>query len=225
MKTIFRSLLPATLLVATPLAYGQQEADPSVRLREQLRAVTLQLRTAQTDAANARALQAASDQKVTALEEKNTTLQTNLTAAARRAEEDKETSDQKIATLGQQLEETNKNLTLHKEALVKWQAGYQKAAATANTREEQRAALASELTEARRLIADRERKNIALFNTATEILDRYEKHSLGRAISAREPFIGTTRVKVENLVQDYKDQILDQRVAAPAKPASTAATR
>jgi hypothetical protein len=31
---------------------------------------------------------------------------------------------------------------------------------------------------------------------------------------AREPFIGTTRVKIENLVQGYKDKILDNRISA-----------
>ena len=66
-------------------------------------------------------------------------------------------------------------------------------------------------------VADRETKNIALFNTSTEILDRFESYALGKAISAREPFIGTTRVKVENLVQGYKDRILDNRIEAAAK--------
>ncbi len=50
----------------------------------------------------------------------------------------------------------------------------------------------------------------------TKSCDRYEGYSLGKALAAREPFIGTTRVKVENLVQGYKDKILDNRIAAPA---------
>ena len=58
---------------------------------------------------------------------------------------------------------------------------------------------------------------MALFNTAIEILDRFQNYALGKALQAREPFIGTTRVKVENLVQGYKDRILDNRIAAPAK--------
>ncbi len=62
-------------------------------------------------------------------------------------------------------------------------------------------------------------KNVSLFNTANEILDRYESYALGKALGAREPFIGTTRVKIENQVQGYKDRILDQRIQAPtAKP-------
>ena len=63
-------------------------------------------------------------------------------------------------------------------------------------------------------MADRETKNIALFNTSTEILERFENYALGKALGAREPFISTTRVKVENLVQGYKDRIVENRIAA-----------
>ncbi|MEY3896640.1 MAG: hypothetical protein RLZZ214_2160, partial [Verrucomicrobiota bacterium] len=52
------------------------------------------------------------------------------------------------------------------------------------------------------------------FNTSNEILVRYENYALGKALGAREPFIGTTRVKIENLVQGYKDRILDNRISA-----------
>ena len=102
----------------------------------------------------------------------------------------------------------------YNEALEKWKVGYQKAAEVARTKEEERSKLAAEIIVHQRTIADRERKNIALFATASEILDRYESYSLGKALGAREPFIGTTRVKVENLVQGYKDRILDNRISA-----------
>jgi hypothetical protein len=49
---------------------------------------------------------------------------------------------------------------------------------------------------------------------SNEILTRYEKFSLGEALAAREPFIGLTRVKLENLTQDYSDKISKQQ----AKP-------
>ena len=39
---------------------------------------------------------------------------------------------------------------------------------------------------------------------------------VGKALAAREPFVSTTRVKVENQVQGYKDKILDNRISAPA---------
>ena len=96
-----------------------------------------------------------------------------------------------------------------------WKSGYQKAAEVARTKEDERAKLAAEIVVFKRTIADRETKNIALFNTANEILTRFENYALGKALGAREPFISTTRVKVENLVQGYQDQILAQRLTAP----------
>ncbi len=43
--------------------HAAEEADPSVKLREQLRSVLLQLRSAQTESANAQATAAAADAK------------------------------------------------------------------------------------------------------------------------------------------------------------------
>ena len=47
----------------TAAAPAAEAPDPSLKLREQLRGVMLQLRTAQTDAANAQAAQLAADKK------------------------------------------------------------------------------------------------------------------------------------------------------------------
>jgi hypothetical protein len=67
-------------------------------------------------------------------------------------------------------------------------------------------------------VADRETKNLELFKTGNEILDRYEKFSLGDALGAKEPFIGITRVKLQEFVQDYKDKLTAQKVAIGQAP-------
>jgi chromosome segregation ATPase len=208
--------LVLSCLALTSFAHAAEAPDPSLKLREQLRTVTLQLRTAQTESANAQAAAAAAEQKSTDLTKKIGDLEKRNATLAKQGEADKAAAAQSIATLETKVADRDKSLVLHKEALEKWKAGYQKAAALAATTEEQRAALAAQLTTAKGTIADRERKNIALFNTANEILDRYQNYSLGKALSAREPFIGTTRVKVENLVQGYQDKIVDNRIQAQA---------
>lgn len=216
--------IPASILLLlagalAPLHAADPAADPSAKLREQLRAVTLQLRTAQTESANAKAAADIADRKSADLETKITTLEKQAESLGKQANADKAAAAGNIAKLEEQLVAKEKNLQLHKEALAKWQEGYKKAAAAAAATGEQRDALAGELAASRNLVADRERKNLALFNTATEVLDRFESYSLGKALAAREPFIGTTRVKVENLVEGYKDRILDNRIQAKkAKP-------
>lgn len=214
MKFLKYLLIGSSLVMAL---HAAEEADPGAKLREQLRGVTLQLRTAQTESANAQAVAAAAEQKSKDLAAKIGELEKRNLALGKQANLDKASAAESIDTLEKKVADRDKSLLLHKEALAKWKDGYEKAAAVANTKEDERAKLASELTSTKHTLADRERKNIALFNTANEILDKFENYSLGKALQAREPFIGTTRVKVENLVQGYKDKILDNRIAAPAK--------
>jgi hypothetical protein len=74
--------------------------------------------------------------------------------------------------------------------------------------------------EADRLIAAQQKKNVTLLAIATDILKEYEGFSLGKAIANRELFVRTTRVKMQNLVQDYTDKLYAQRL----KPGQTATT-
>ncbi|MES2475616.1 MAG: phage major capsid protein [Verrucomicrobiota bacterium] len=193
---------------------AQEEADPTVKLREQLRAVTLQLRTAQTESANAQAITAATEQKSKDLATKIDDLEKRNTALIQQSTTDKATAVESIASLEAKLSDREKRIIQFQEALQKWKDGYEKAAAIARSKEEERATLAAELASTKNTLADRERKNIGLFNTANEVLDRFENYALGKALAAREPFIGTTRVKVENLVQGYKDKIVNNRIEA-----------
>jgi len=96
--------------------------------------------------------------------------------------------------------------------LEKWRTARDQAVEAGQKLESERAKLALENTELQRLIADREAKNLALFRTGNEILTRYEKFSLGEALSAKEPFVGATRARLETLVQDYQDKLAAQRV-------------
>ena len=202
------------LFIINPL-HAAEPPDPSLKLRRQLKEVVLQLRSSQTAAANAQAAQAAAEAKGTELEGKIVELEKTAVTLTKRSNTEKSAAEASIATLDGKLAEREARIGQFTEALEKWKAGYQKAAEVARTKEDARATLAAGLTAAKLTIADRERKNISLFNTANEILNRFESYALGKALSAREPFIGTTRVKVETLVQGYQDKILDNRIAAP----------
>jgi chromosome segregation ATPase len=197
-----------------PVLQAAPEADPSVKLREQLKNATLQLRKIGTDMANAQAGQAAAEAKSKELEEQITKLTKQNESLVKKSNEEKAKFEQDISKLNNQLAEREQSIIRYNEALEKWKDGYQKAAAIARTKEDERATLASEVVSLKHTVADRERKNIALFNTSNEILDRFENYALGKALSAREPFISTTRVKVENLVQGYQDKIVTNRIAA-----------
>lgn len=216
MKSSFRPWLlrfVAALLFTTSVQ-AAEESDPSVKMREQLRAVTLQLRTAQTESANAQATAAAADQKSKDLTTKIEELEKRNATLLKQTNNDKAAAAGSIEVLEKKVTARDSLLVQYKQAFEKAKLAYQNADGIATAKEGARAMLAAEMVSAKHTIADRERKNIALFNVANEILDRYQSYSLGKALSAREPFIGTTRVKVENLVQGYQDKILENRIAA-----------
>ena len=194
-----------------------EAADPAQKLQGQLRAALLQVRAAQIETSNAQAEKAAADRKNADLTAKTAELDKHIETLTKRSNADKTVADETIAKLNAKIAAHEKSIAQYTEALAKWKTGYQKAAEVARTKEDERAKLAAEVVVHQRTIADRERKNIALFKTAIEILDRFQNYALGKALAAREPFIGTTRVQVENLVQGYKDKVLDNRIAAPAK--------
>lgn len=212
---MIRTSILLVLLALPPALHAAPEADPSAKLREQLKAALLQLRAAQGETANLQATQAATQAKLTQLEEKSAALEKSKALLEKKSAEQQSADATTITRLNEQLAARDQLIAQYKEALAKWKDGYEKAAALAREKEDQRATLASEAIVLKRTIADREAKNLSLFHTAIEILDRFENYALGKALSAREPFIRTTRVKVENLVEGYKDRIIDQRIAAP----------
>ncbi len=59
---------------------------------------------------------------------------------------------------------------------------------------------------------DQQRKNDALFAIGNEILSRYENFGLGNALANKEPFVGVTRVKFQNLIQSYQDKLIEQKI-------------
>lgn len=205
------------LLYCTAAAFAQQQpATAETQLREQLRATALQLRAAEVEKANALATYAAEQAKNEALQKELDELNLRVATLTKRASEDKVASEQTISGLQEKVAIRDQRLTEFTAALEKWKAAQQSAAQVAQQKEAERAALAGEVARLKNTVADRERKNINLYNIAFEILDRYENYSLGKALGAREPFVQKMRVTIENQVEGYKNTIIDNRINAKA---------
>lgn len=196
---VYFSLLPACALMA-----GETGDDGAAALRAALRDKTLELRSAQSDLATLQAKQGA-------IADENKSLTAKYEALKKQLSADRAGADKTAATLSAQLTEQKQLTAKLEDALAIAKAEGEKAAQTARLAEAQGAKLSNENIILGRRIADRETKNLALFLVANEILSRYEEFSLGNALRAKEPFVGLTRTKLENLVQDYQDKIQDQR--------------
>ncbi len=174
------------------------------RLRAALRDLTLQLRSAQNDLGSLQATQAALADEKKVLAEKYETLKKQSIA-------DRAAADKTLADLQSQAATQKAQIARLNEALEKSEAEGTSAAQAHLAAETENVHLTAENYALQRRIADRESKNLALFLLANEILSRYEDFSLGNALNAKEPFVGSTRAKLENLVQSYQDKLLDQR--------------
>ena len=194
------------LLAGLATVSAQQQPDPAVvRLRDTLKNTMLQLRTVQTDLVT---LQSEKD----ALEAEKKTLTDQVSALTKQAIEDKDTNDKKVTDLQTKLTAAESEIAAQKAAIEKWKVALQNMTNTAQTKEAERAKLAARGIVLDRQVADQKTKNAEMYRLGSEILNRYEKFGLGEALTAREPFVGLTRVKFENLIQDYSDKIKDQKI-------------
>jgi hypothetical protein len=208
------SCLSIGLLNSSALYAADQPNSPEERLRGMLRSTTLQLRDAQNQVATLQSAQAESDKQKKELSDR-------VDELSRQAAADKDAATKSIADLNAKVTDQNTLLVQLKDTLEKWKEAYNKAVEIANTKEAQRAKFESQVIVLQRRVENDEAKNLALYKLGKEVLDRYEKFGLGTAITAREPFIGITKVKLENLVQDYSDKLLDQTTKPGQNPPNT----
>ena len=184
---------------------GISRADDA-KVKETLRALTVRLRAAEEEQATAQGEKAQLEQEKQALTEQTDSL-------TKEAAADKAT----IADLTSKTSAQDASITQLKDSLAKWKVAYEQIVAGAQKLKTERDKAISEEIIAQREASDREMKNGELYRLANEILTRYEKFGLGDALAAREPFVGLTRTKLENLVQDYSDKIADAQVRPPQK--------
>lgn len=196
-----RFSLASFMFAVISIVGSASASDPDARAQQALRNMTTRLRAAETERDNLQAAKAQSDQEKKTLTERVDTLTKQATAD----------SEALTAAKTQLAEREAENARLQ-ESLQKTQATETHAVEVAKKMEGERAKLAEQVVELQRKVADRETKNLALFKLANEILKRYERFGLGDALAAKEPFTGISRVKLESLVQDYQDKLVDQRV-------------
>lgn len=226
-RNLFFLLSVVVLTLLSPSAVRADDAAQATtesRLRDALRSTMLQLRDAQGQVATLQASQAQSDKDNADLKAKVDTLTAQIASLNKQSADDKAASDKTIADLKFQKADLTAQIAKLNDALAAWEKDDKQYAQLAKDKEAARAQLSAQVIMLQRVVDDRETKNLALFNLGNEILTRYERFSLGDALGAKEPFTGISRVKLQELVQDYKDKISDQRVIPGQAPTTPPAT-
>jgi hypothetical protein len=197
---------------------GAKKADPGVaRQAEAIR--NLQASQAQLKAENAKLLaeKAAADDARAAVEKRLATDRDRVQAQSRRQVGEKESA---IARLERELAQARKEAAdtgaRLKDAEAQRQAESVRTQQALARIKEQEALVAQSTTDSRdlagRLTACRG-NNIALSGITSDLLTAIDRGGFGDALVRTDPFSGYKRVRVENLLQEYRDKIDDQRTS------------
>ncbi len=213
----FRRAVLLVIVLALPLHAAEENDGVETKLREALRGTMLKLRDAQGQIATAQAAQIAAEEKIKELTSKTEALSKDLLA-------ERNTSANMMAELNTKLEERGTIITSLQAKLEKWKKSYSEVAAFAAHKESERAKWEDKAIKFERQVGNQQVKNLEMYQAGMETLKRFEKFGLGEAILAREPFVGTTKVRLENLIQDQADKLTDARTQPenPATPPQTA---
>ena len=206
-------LTAIVVLMASAAVAQQPQADAAMaRMRDAMKKLTQRIAEADAATATAQAAQLAAEAKTKELDTKITDFTRNLKDEVTKGKAEKENSDKTIKDLESKLAAKEKENTALTESLTKWKDYAGKAEKVANAKEGELSTAAGRVIVMERQITEHERKNREMYKLGVEILDRYKSFGLGTALLAREPFVGSMRVKFQNYVQDYGDKLDAQRI-------------
>ncbi|KZD24071.1 hypothetical protein [Tardiphaga robiniae] len=193
-----RHLLTVAVVLSS-LASVEARADAeSDKLREALRSATAQTRSLEDQRS---ALQA----KVADAEREKAALTSQIAAAKAQVKEVEKTHREAVDEFNQRLEDRN-------QTLEKWKGAYEEAATVARTKDGERAKFEGEAIAYKASTKSCVAKNGQLMKVGRELLRRYEGVSFGDIAVINEPLMGARRVEVQNILQDYDDKLLEQKV-------------
>ncbi|SDI01921.1 hypothetical protein SAMN05428968_5462 [Janthinobacterium sp. YR213] len=218
--------LPLLLLslLAASTAQAQKGQSMEERLRAELRNVTAQLQQTRGElellkakgVPAAKAAPAAAAPASDGLKKELARSQSQL--AQERAQREK---------LGEQQQRSAAAAQEASASLAQYRQASEQLAATGKQSEAERARLDGEVTAQRGALARCESKNAQLYAAGQEILQAYEGLDVLDVMKARQPFAAQSRVKLEQIAQQYGDQLYQGRfdarqteaAATPAAPA------
>jgi chromosome segregation ATPase len=227
------SALAATLLVAgaaADAAHAQQApAGQSMeeRLRNQLRNTTAQLQQAQNELAVLKAgggSQPAA--KAGAAPADVDALKKELEAARAQLASERQSRD----ALRQSQQQGQAQVEKAGAQIAQYRGAYDELLRMARGLDAERQRLAAETTAQKTALTQCEAKNAQLYAVGQEVLQAYETVDLGTVLSARQPFAAQSRVRYEQIAQQFGDKLYEGQFSAaaaaqaapPAPPAQSA---
>ncbi|MBK7665145.1 MAG: hypothetical protein IPJ21_16680 [Sterolibacteriaceae bacterium] len=223
MKRLQALAVLVVLAVANPLPPAAVAADRRAdAMREQVRRVQQAQRKAEADRAaleqEKESLQKdklAAEQALKKSSAESAAIRRTL-AGSRQQEEslrqEIEAARKESRMLTDKLADANKHLA---ETATALHATEQKLAAT----EGERGALTASLDDQRAATQSCEAKNLKLYEYGRDMLERYQSKGMWATLAQKEPFTGIGRVEIENLLEEYREKLANQRVISSERSA------
>ena len=200
------SILTSALLFCAASIYAQQSPSPNeARMREQLKSLTLRLNAAET-------AQVTLQTEKTELETKQKDAEKAFKEIVERTDKEKQSAKENAEKLSAVIAALEKEISATKDLLVKADTFGKQADALAKKTEAERSKLAAENRLLKDTVADHRSKNVKMFEISNEVLSRYEKFGIGTALTAREPFVGITRARLQSMVDEFGGDLAAQRI-------------
>lgn len=207
-----KSALGAGLLLlglwAAP-ATAQQD-DPEARLRTALRSATVQLRQLQDQNAVLLAKQAQDQRDHLDLTQKLAADEQELSQLRQQTQSTQDALTQKLQSASAAADTERNNL-------AKLQAAYNDTTQAARARDAEANHLEATLVETRKRALSCEAKNGELYKLGIEALDLFDHKGIFDVLTTGEPITKLKRVEMENLVQDKRDKMLENRITHPVE--------
>lgn len=218
---------PVALGIAVMLgaagAAAQATQSMEERLRAQLRITTAQLQQAQNELAVLKAgapatrpATPAADGDAAALRKDLARAEAQLGAERQGRAQATENSQQLRAQAQAATEKASAQVTQYRNA-------YDELLKMARASEAERQRLSADSALQRTAVAQCEAKNSQLYAVGQEILRAYETLDVGSVLSARQPFAAQSRVKFEQVAQQYGDKLYEGRFDVRSVEAAAAA--
>nr|WP_202126922.1 hypothetical protein [Cupriavidus sp. SW-Y-13] len=213
--------LPLVLALAASGAQAQQ-ATMEERLRNQLRITTTQLQQAQNELAALKAgqPQAGAGNAGSAGNTDSASLKKELEATRAQLAAERGARE-KLADAARQSQLQGQGVAEKAASQVaQFRGAYDELLRMARGIDAERQKLASEATTQKAALQRCETANAKLYAVGQDILRAYETVDLTTVMASRQPFAAQSRVRYEQIAQDYGDKLYEGRFDANAVPAA-----
>ena len=193
------------------LAEPDANKDKDAKARQAMHHLQLQLTAAQQEKTELASQVEALKKQLSEMESKKTELETKLSGQAKQISKlsDKQqqaelSNKQRQAELSDKYQETENKLKQMEQQYATTNNSLQQ---TKTEKEQEKKRLDGDVQAC-------EKKNAELYQLSVKLMDKYQNKGVWEAMSQKEPFTQLEKVRIENLLQEYRDKVESNRIAS-----------